>query len=307
MKKLNYLLFALLAVAAVACAGEKPKEQAEKAPEEKPAPPMPDMAWFEIPATNLQRAVKFYNTILGVELKVEKQKQGAGESEMAFFPAREQHGLSGHISVHPKMKPGAGGTLIYLKGGKDVQPILDRVEKAGGKILVPKTDITPELGHFAIIQDTEGNVIGLHAPELTNAGPYDMGWFELATADLARAKTFYTQLWAVDSLVQEQMGPQTLVCFPQAKKTFSGALVKDAKAKPGMAGPLVYLNCGNDLAPMLARAEKAGAKVLLPKTDLPENMGSIAVFMDSEGNQVGLYAMPAVAAEAEGAEAKAQK
>jgi hypothetical protein len=61
-------------------------------------------------------------------------------------------------------KPSAtDGPLIYLNGNPDVQIILDRVEVAGGKIMVPKTQISEEYGYMAVIIDTEGNRIGLHS------------------------------------------------------------------------------------------------------------------------------------------------
>jgi predicted enzyme related to lactoylglutathione lyase len=55
------------------------------------------------------------------------------------------------------------GPLIYLNGNPDVQTVLDRVEKAGGKIMLQKTEISPEYGFMAVIIDTEGNRIGLHS------------------------------------------------------------------------------------------------------------------------------------------------
>jgi predicted enzyme related to lactoylglutathione lyase len=55
------------------------------------------------------------------------------------------------------------GPLIYLNGNPDLQNILDKVEKAGGKIMVPKTEISPEYGFMAVFIDTEGNRIGLHS------------------------------------------------------------------------------------------------------------------------------------------------
>ena len=55
------------------------------------------------------------------------------------------------------------GPLIYLNGNPDVQNILDKVEAAGGKIMMPKTEISPEYGFMALILDTEGNRIGLHS------------------------------------------------------------------------------------------------------------------------------------------------
>jgi predicted enzyme related to lactoylglutathione lyase len=61
-------------------------------------------------------------------------------------------------------KPSAtDGPLIYLNGNPDVQNILDKVEAAGGKIMMPKTEISPEYGNMAVIIDTEGNRIGLHS------------------------------------------------------------------------------------------------------------------------------------------------
>jgi len=55
------------------------------------------------------------------------------------------------------------GPLIYLNGNPDLQNVLDKVEAAGGKIIVPKTEISPEYGYMAVIIDTEGNRIGLHS------------------------------------------------------------------------------------------------------------------------------------------------
>jgi predicted enzyme related to lactoylglutathione lyase len=61
-------------------------------------------------------------------------------------------------------KPSAtDGPLIYLNANPDVQEVLDKVEKAGGKIVVPKTQISPEHGYMAVIMDTEGNRIALHS------------------------------------------------------------------------------------------------------------------------------------------------
>ena len=60
-------------------------------------------------------------------------------------------------------KPSAtDGPLIYLNGNPDVQKVLDKVEAAGGSIMMPKTEISPEYGFMAVIIDSEGNRIGLH-------------------------------------------------------------------------------------------------------------------------------------------------
>jgi len=59
--------------------------------------------------------------------------------------------------------PTNNGVKIYLAGGSDLNIVLNRVENAGGKIILPKTQITPEYGFFASFQDTEGNIISLHS------------------------------------------------------------------------------------------------------------------------------------------------
>jgi uncharacterized protein len=120
--------------------------------------------WFDIPVVDLKRAKKFYETILDIEMET-TDKGG----EMAFFPRKPNTimGLSGILSgalvKTDTMKPGQDGPLIYLNASPSVQPIIDRVEKAGGRVLVPRTKIPA--GFMSIILDTEGNKVGLHAAE----------------------------------------------------------------------------------------------------------------------------------------------
>ena len=113
--------------------------------------------WFEIPATNLKRAVKFYEEVLEAEL----QPMESNGLKMAFFPASD-NGVGGSVKYGDDSKPNPDGTLIYLNGGDDLAKPLSRVEKAGGKILMPKTSIGPN-GFMAHLMDTEGNKIALHS------------------------------------------------------------------------------------------------------------------------------------------------
>ena len=120
------------------------------------------ISWFEIGTTDLDRATKFYETIFGVSLI----PMDLPNIKMRMFPINNmQTGIGGALvdsgGFH---KPSAtDGPLIYLNGNPDVQNILDKVEAAGGKIMVPKTEISPEYGYMAVILDTEGNRIGLHS------------------------------------------------------------------------------------------------------------------------------------------------
>ena len=113
--------------------------------------------WFEIPATNLKRAVKFYGEVLESEL----QPMESNGLQMAFFPAQD-HGVGGCVTYGNGNKPQPEGTLVYLNGGDDLAKPLSRVEKAGGKIVLPKTPLGPN-GFMAIIMDSEGNRVALHS------------------------------------------------------------------------------------------------------------------------------------------------
>jgi predicted enzyme related to lactoylglutathione lyase len=121
------------------------------------------ISWFEIPVTDLNRAQQFYETIFGVQLN----PIDLPNIKMRVFPVDDQMtGVTGALAdtggtFH---KPSAtDGPLLYLNANPDVQRVLDKVENAGGQILVPKTEISPEYGHMAVFIDTEGNRIGIHS------------------------------------------------------------------------------------------------------------------------------------------------
>lgn len=119
------------------------------------------ISWFEIPSADLNRATKFYETIFGLSLI----PMDLPNIKMRMFPLEDMMGVGGAVvdsgGFH---KPSAtDGPLIYLNGNPDVQHVLDKVETAGGKVMVPKTQISPEYGFMAVIIDTEGNRIGLHS------------------------------------------------------------------------------------------------------------------------------------------------
>lgn len=114
--------------------------------------------WFEIPATDFKRAVSFYKAILKVEIK-ETDLFG---TKMGFFPT-DGTNVSGAIVQGEDYKPSTNGILAYLNGGNDLQTVLNNVETNRGKILVPKTQISPEMGYFGIFIDTEGNKMAVHS------------------------------------------------------------------------------------------------------------------------------------------------
>ena len=116
--------------------------------------------WFEISVTDMDRAKKFYETIFGIEMPVQEMMG----MKMAFFPAEDMNGkVSGGLVQGPMHKPSADGSKIYLNGNPDLSQALSKVEKAGGKVVMPKTKISDEIGHMAFFTDSEGNTVALHS------------------------------------------------------------------------------------------------------------------------------------------------
>lgn len=112
----------------------------------------------EIPVSDLTRAVAFYKAILSVSI----ERMTMGDTEMGVLPANV-----GSVNVvlvkGQDYIPTKNGVLVYLNLGHDLQPALGRVEKSGGKILLQKTLIDPEMGYYALFIDSEGNRMGLHS------------------------------------------------------------------------------------------------------------------------------------------------
>ena len=117
--------------------------------------------WFEISVTDINRAVKFYQTIFGIKKMEQQEMMGM---KMAFFPREDMNGkVSGGLVQGPMHKPGNDGAKIYLNGNPDLANALSKVEAAGGKVVMPKTKITAEIGFMAYFNDTEGNTVALHS------------------------------------------------------------------------------------------------------------------------------------------------
>lgn len=116
-------------------------------------------SWFEIPAVDLARAKKFYDTLFEMNTEI----LDFGGFKMGIFPHK---GVGAALCQHPAYQPSETlGTLVYLNANPDLQTVLDRVEAAGGRIIRTKTQISPEHGFMALFIDTEGNRLALHSDQ----------------------------------------------------------------------------------------------------------------------------------------------
>jgi predicted enzyme related to lactoylglutathione lyase len=114
--------------------------------------------WFEIPVTNLDNAAALYGAMLGVEMK----REVLFGVPHAIITA-DGDGVTGTLISDPKRAPRNGvGTVVYLHAKDGVAASLARAVEAGAKIVQPTMEIAP-FGTMAIIEDLDGNVVGLHA------------------------------------------------------------------------------------------------------------------------------------------------
>lgn len=117
------------------------------------------ITWFEIPARELDRAQRFYEAVLERPMK----RETMGSEEYAMFAA-DDAGVKGCLNLATEgAAPSATGTRVYLDAAPSLDAALARVPRAGGRVTLPKVALPDGLGYFALIADTEGNVVGLHA------------------------------------------------------------------------------------------------------------------------------------------------
>ncbi len=119
------------------------------------------ISWFEIPVTDIERAQAFYELIFNISMVPLETPQFT----MRMFPVDNRNSVGGALmkSTGSYTPSPTDGPLIYLNANPDLQQVLDKIEIAGGKILIPKTQISPEYGYMAIVIDVENNRIGLHS------------------------------------------------------------------------------------------------------------------------------------------------
>jgi predicted enzyme related to lactoylglutathione lyase len=116
------------------------------------------IAWFEIPVTDLDRAQRSYEALLGRPLR----REAMGPSQLAVFAYGD--GATGGCLIHaPGHVPAADGVRIYLNAEPSLDAAVGRAERAGLRIDTPRVDLPGGMGAFAVVVDSEGNRIGLHA------------------------------------------------------------------------------------------------------------------------------------------------
>ena len=115
--------------------------------------------YFEIPVTDMKRAMAFYEKVFGFDFQLEE----IHSNQMALMPFEvDGAGISGALAKGETYKPSLHGTLIYLRA-ESISKTLELAQSAGAKVLFPKTK-AGDYAYVAEIEDSEGNRIGLMEP-----------------------------------------------------------------------------------------------------------------------------------------------
>ena len=130
--------------------------------------------WFEIPATDFERAVKFYSEVLDLKIEV---KSFNGIAHGVFSTGKGS--ISGTIVKTESVNTSNSGPVIYFRVVFDMNEMLRKIESLGGKILLPKTlikntltsggsmipknAIDNQIGYYALFLDCEGNKMALYS------------------------------------------------------------------------------------------------------------------------------------------------
>ena len=119
------------------------------------------VTWYEIPVTDMNRAVEFYSNLFGMQIDV----SDFGELKMALMPYYEnQIGISGALVENKEFyhSDNQKGPLLYFETD-NVKQTLDKATALGGTTVIEEKLISPEHGYMGVFLDTEGNRIALHA------------------------------------------------------------------------------------------------------------------------------------------------
>jgi predicted enzyme related to lactoylglutathione lyase len=117
-----------------------------------------------------------------------------------------------------------------------------------------------------------------------------INWVEIPINDMDRAVSFYRKVLEVE-FHQMQIGEIEYALFPSEDRHNTGALAKGPGYKPSGEGIVIYLDGGKDLQSILAKVGKHGGTVIMDKTHISTEAGFIGLFVDSEGNRIGLQHM----------------
>jgi predicted enzyme related to lactoylglutathione lyase len=240
-------------------------------------------AWVDLATSDAEGARDFYSRLFGWQVEVNDDPQYGG-----YAIAKLGQGQVGGIG--PKQNEQQPTTWSLYIGTDDIDSLADRVERAGGTILVPPTDVGDQ-GRFAVFQDPSGGAVSAWQAatmrDFRAEQPNTFGWAELNARGVERAIPFYEELFGWSHRTSESTPDQP----PYTEFLIDGQSIAGAWEMSPMVPANVpsywqiYFNV-DDVDAAFRKALELGAREMLPPQDFPG--GRFAIVSDPQGASFGL-------------------
>ncbi len=246
--------------------------------------PPGEPTWMDLATTDLDKAKAFYRAVFGWEYF--DTGEDFGHYNFAMVQGRNAAG----IGQMPPGYPMPSAWTIYF-ATDDLGADLERVKALGGQVVADIMDIGTS-GRMAICADPTGAVFGLwEANEHVGAGVENehggMSWHEVATRDLAAARTFYSELFA---LTPNKMEGMEYFVMQHGDDMICGVMQMDENWEGIPPHWMGYFTV-DDTDATVERVVEAGGKVMVPAFDMP--YGRMAVIADPMGATFSIVKPPA--------------
>lgn len=237
--------------------------------------------WADAGTTDVDAAKRFYGEVLGWSFH--DSPMGEGQ----FYSHAQIRGKDVAALYEQKAEMRAMGMppfwLLYISV-KSVEEVTSRVEKLGGKVMMPPFDVM-DAGRMAIIGDPTGAGVALWEPKRHPGStvvdePGTACWHELVTNDTVKAAAFFTELLGWEAAEQE-MGPMKYTLFKSGGQPIGGMMAIGPEMGPMPPAWLIYFAV-DDCDAAVHRAMRGGGKMLMPAMDIP-TVGRIATLQDPQG------------------------
>lgn len=243
--------------------------------------------WVDLSTSDASAARDFYAKLFGWKVEVNPDPQYGGYA-LAKIGGKDVAGIG------PKqMAEQPSAWMVYI-GTPDVEDTVKKAQAAGGNVIVAPMSVGDQ-GKMAIIQDPSGGVIGVwQSQAMTGAQvidqPNTMGWAELNSRGVEKAKPFYKKLfgWTEKKTPPSGDNPEYTE-FQIAGKSVAGAMEMNPMVPQEVPSYwMVYFNV-DDVDKAFKKTIDAGAKEMLAPQDMPG--GRFAIVSDPQGASFGLLKM----------------
>ncbi len=250
--------------------------------------------WYELMTKDPDVAAEFYGAVVGWKISPPAPMSDAKDYRGIL---RSDGGSAGGVLklTADMISHGAQPTWLGYLHVADVDAATHAIVADGGKILMPRMDLP--VGKIAMVADPMGSPFYVMDPipppgkpdaksdVFDVAKPQHIRWNELASPDLARAKTFYTKHFHFGFNEVMPMGPMGDYCFIDHDKVRIGAIMQKPAESP-IASWVFYFG-----VPSIAAAKRAieagGGKILHGPVEVPGGEWIINA-LDPEGAAFGV-------------------